>query len=855
MAHYSYASGLYMSESDGPDKLKNTYACYLHHNGVRTFSPSQGFNATGTKIPITDYSCCCDPCRYRRSAFGKVAGQELDFHCCACNPEIIVANYIPDLLASDSSGCCVNQIEPMFLNFTPVSSGGSEAAPLAATYQTVIVENPIKTYLSKYPVNLDGSPRETGVGGSSSLGCYWVVQMTGTSTNETVTVDHTGVTCLGVPDIEITNFPANSGCLGAVTLSNFEIAKVPFTRRADRFDSPLPHISGVRVNNSSIAGWHATPSLWKEYPFGDAGSGLLIPIPSGQVSPPTIVHGTYVGNEQYPTGIIHVERAFDQVPRFLCVKNALNGTPNLKEFYLAGTYPNLSNRSPFTIDLSADTGSIFFPYEFAEGHPVYTGVISTGVYLARWEYIPLSGYYTAIGSPSIEPQREEIYLVETWRNAITEFSGDADAARVSGSPQYELRVDFETPYWHSFTPAVPKIRHPIFMHPDTTDDPFYPPDPGSLNIGHGEYFFPGTGVDGTNTENLDVTKFGCDFYSHAAFWSSDNSVIRTCEVRPGRCACWKYYCSDACRCVPEKLCYYAFVSVSGSPEDTQYFTQGRLNWNPKEKSWIDNDTGGTGSGVAIYLKESQEGFNSDIAAETYTGFCEAGLSGDYIDSFNFKKGWEFGNPIKAPTCQSIMTFSFDGSSADNKNHFSLYAYPSFGDHTDCERLICSVPPIASPCSADCGSHPQSLLFEAIGYEAEVEVGTPRTCSYRLNLEYFQHIRFIEGSPPTLEVKCGYKGLDGRGGQINYKGTENQFYTFLDSIFEDSSNSWNMTPSGEQSPNEGWVLNQSCDPYEAILYIDYGGPVDFPFSHSLTNSNSEGLCKFLIDVIEITITES
>ena len=518
----------------------------------------------------------------------------------------------------------------------------------------------------------------------------------------------------------------------------------------------------------------------------------------------------------------------------------------LKEFELAGTYPGLSSRSPFTTDLSADTGSIFFPYEVAEGHPVYTGVISTGVYLARWEYVPLSGYYTSIGAPGSEPRREEIYLVETWRDAITEFSGDAHAARVSGSPQYELRVDFESKYWHTEpTAASPQFRHPVFLHPDV--HPFadvYPPNPGSFNVGHGEYFFPASGADG-NSNNLNVTKFGCDFYSQQVAW--ENAVTwRSCEVRTGRCACWKYYCSDACRCVPEKLCYYIFTAVSGTPNDIQDFKQGQLNWNPKQKSWIDNDIGGTGSGIAIYLKENESGYDGSTAGETYNGFCQAGLSGDYIDSFNFPQGSGTGSNglwTKAPKCQSVMTFSFDGKSSDSKNYFNFYAYPSFGTSADeCERLLCDE---ASPCTNDCGSHPQSLLFEASGYEAEAE-GTPRTCSYSLNLEYFQTISLLEGEPNTIEVECGYQGIDGAGGHMTYKagstyddGSELVFSGPL------GSEHWDFEPSGESSPQDQWVLTEECNPYEATLQIDQGGPGDdWIFSD----------CGFSIDVIKIFITE-
>ena len=60
-----------------------------------------------------------------------------------------------------------------------------------------------------------------------------------------------------------------------------------------------------------------------------------------------------------------------------------------------------------------------------------------------------------------------------------------------------------------------------------------------------------------------------------------------------------------------------------------------------------------------------------------------------------------------------------------------------------------------------------------------------------------------------------------------------------------TDTYEFKPSGASSPNNQWVLNEECDPYEATLSLDYGGPQDFPFSSD---------CGFSVDVIEMFITE-
>jgi hypothetical protein len=66
-----------LKESDGPDKLKDTFACLWHHSGVglRTFDDeSIRVSPSAHKVPITDYNCCCNPCLYTKPEMTMLAG-------------------------------------------------------------------------------------------------------------------------------------------------------------------------------------------------------------------------------------------------------------------------------------------------------------------------------------------------------------------------------------------------------------------------------------------------------------------------------------------------------------------------------------------------------------------------------------------------------------------------------------------------------------------------------------------------------------------------------------------------------------------------------------------------------------
>ncbi|MFK5281406.1 hypothetical protein ACI3PL_17780, partial [Lacticaseibacillus paracasei] len=87
-------------------------------------------------------------------------------------------------------------------------------------YTGTIVGNTVTVYLSN-----------STIGGSvdyDSIPCRWTIQIPTLGIDQEIEIDHTVVTCLGVPEISITGVTAYDGCVGTVSLINYSTVKVPF---------------------------------------------------------------------------------------------------------------------------------------------------------------------------------------------------------------------------------------------------------------------------------------------------------------------------------------------------------------------------------------------------------------------------------------------------------------------------------------------------------------------------------------------------------------------------------------------------------------------------------------------------
>jgi hypothetical protein len=218
-------------ESNGPDRFNLTPGCYRHHAGIRT--------------GITDYCCCCDPCQYVRKNEG--ASDPDDRSCCRCSLKIILAKFAPsESSASDSvSGsdeyCCRSLFDPMIARISAV--GGVDTM----TYSGSIVGHPITVYISNRSM-LSGSMSDSAsnsdsVSSSESLSasndgtCFWTILIPSLGVEEEFVIDHTIVTCLGVPAVSIENVIAFESCVGTVSLFNYTTVKLPFRVRDYGSDS------------------------------------------------------------------------------------------------------------------------------------------------------------------------------------------------------------------------------------------------------------------------------------------------------------------------------------------------------------------------------------------------------------------------------------------------------------------------------------------------------------------------------------------------------------------------------------------------------------------------------------------
>lgn len=187
------------STTDGPDPHHTSILCKEHHDGRRVGPP-------------TDFCCCCDPCRYRKI---DGTGGAFKRHCCRCNPIVITIRFDP----SNYDECCGDPIA----NFAFGEQVSLSSLEPAVRFSTSIYGKTINVYLSSFPVSGEYSVLADGV-------CRWTIEIPEDGVFEEVIIDHNNVTCLGVPDIEITGIEGPELCFGTISLRNVEGVKVPFQK-------------------------------------------------------------------------------------------------------------------------------------------------------------------------------------------------------------------------------------------------------------------------------------------------------------------------------------------------------------------------------------------------------------------------------------------------------------------------------------------------------------------------------------------------------------------------------------------------------------------------------------------------
>jgi hypothetical protein len=184
-----------ITESNGPDRFNRHPGCSSHHMGVRT--------------GIKDYCCCCDPCSYQRVS--EATSDPSERHCCRCVPRWIMIKF----QTSGDPECCRNMAVIMRAALFDLDG------LTVVRYTGSLGSYNVTVYLSSDSVDSYGS-------GMQYETCRWTIQIPELGIDHEVEIDHTTVTCLGVPDITITGVAAFDGCEGTLSLVNYATVKVPF---------------------------------------------------------------------------------------------------------------------------------------------------------------------------------------------------------------------------------------------------------------------------------------------------------------------------------------------------------------------------------------------------------------------------------------------------------------------------------------------------------------------------------------------------------------------------------------------------------------------------------------------------
>lgn len=87
-------------------------------------------------------------------------------------------------------------------------------------YTGSIVGHAITIYMSNGAIG--------GYDASDYITCRWTIQIPSLGIDQEIEIDHTTVTCLGVPEISVTGVAAYDGCVGTISLINYATVKVPF---------------------------------------------------------------------------------------------------------------------------------------------------------------------------------------------------------------------------------------------------------------------------------------------------------------------------------------------------------------------------------------------------------------------------------------------------------------------------------------------------------------------------------------------------------------------------------------------------------------------------------------------------
>lgn len=217
----------------------------------------------------------------------------------------------------------------------------------------------------------------------------------------------------------------------------------------------------------------------------------------------------------------------------------------------------------------------------------------------------------------------------------------------------------------------------------------------------------------------------------------DNAVF---TARCGFCSCWGFVCGT-CRCVPYELCVLLYV-------DETMYTDLKAIWNPDDYSW-DVDTGGSGTYLLrLYLREDDDGHciiepevnGVDIALENPPQF---GCGAETVDGLFTGEH---------DTLSVFVEEEIDGGSGSGSSDLLMITASSL--MPSCELGTCIE---ATPCVANCGSHPQELNVHIRFWEepGDNSGGDSWECTWDIPVYYWQTAAYVAGQ--GMIYRCGYIG--------------------------------------------------------------------------------------------------
>ena len=610
----------------------------------------------------------------------------------------------------------------------------------------------------------------------------------------------------------------------------------------------------------------------------------------------------------------------NEVPRFLCVDNAKDSagpTRNREFVFDTGYYPRFRweyhpaypGVEKFTI------GTVLCRWEHIP------------LAYERTKTVQLNGGFNAWHNPLKDKHKKYVYLYETFIDNVAEFTGDMMAVYQSGVPKRLLLPAFQldpledddqnsqggdgvageyvSPDHSMSAIAFTSGGLPTWGSTEVYQNGIGPAYYGHSGIdGHNIGLKPQNEVFYWNSGNLRVSD-GTDWYiesnsSRQIPWLDgiqhgldrkygdgsggchcNMSVLASrylgaglipdevdrMNIYSGRCGCWSYYCSDQCRCVPEKLCYFTFQFDAGGNFE---INQGALTWNYDRIGWEGQ------SGIDLLLRRSNNGFAT--GKESYTPACTAPTfaseSGYYFD-----KGFvmEQQTETSIECANDNMSFEFDDTLFDSsgvaQTGIVAVAYPSYAD-CDLKVAGCN----ASPCESGCNSHPEKINVNLYGYSdgdedecGDVDLDPDADCSYTvgpidIQLSYIDFYAFLEGNPSYLEPECWYEGYypcpttnfpDGIY-KVTWEGPESDACGLSYQYLPSGANSagFRFGPVGVINDNITACVNavfagplgtQTCEPYYASgTYRDGGAEFNPWFDCSLSGSG--------VTRVDIVLTE-